>query len=478
MTMSGFDNVGLAAALQAAAYSQQQWGSSSPTGWAAAQASQASQASSAAATPVGNELPQGQLLTGTVKAWKEEKGFGFVTPNTGGPDVFVHRNQLTDGPSLVQGALVTFECRFNPARAKYEATSCSGATPGGGSPAALPPAAQGGGKGTPAGCGMAPNFGGYEGYDGGGFSMMANHYGGFGGFKQGGQDNLFVAGLPLDVTEDRVRELFGQYGTVSQCKILPDQPGKADRAALVRFGDEAQARWMVENMNGNIPVGLSSPLVVRFAGDRPGATPPMGGWYGKSSFPALTDNRFAPYGAVGGATASPADAAAAAAAAAAAGTAVGTQLSDASLATTLVQLLPALQQHQMQHVGSAAAMGQASAPLALDLGAAGACAGVVVPAAASPVATLEASPGASAASLTAAATTAAAAAVAQAQAARVAQEAAAALCSTVSASSGSGEAQGATSAIWLEAQDPATGKPYYYHAITRETRWDRPVEMG
>merc|ERR1712181_163608 len=28
---------------------------------------------------------------------------------------------------------------------------------------------------------------------------------------------------------------------------------------------------------------------------------------------------------------------------------------------------------------------------------------------------------------------------------------------------------------WLEAKDPASGRPYYYHAVTREVRWDKPA---
>lgn len=31
---------------------------------------------------------------------------------------------------------------------------------------------------------------------------------------------------------------------------------------------------------------------------------------------------------------------------------------------------------------------------------------------------------------------------------------------------------------WKDALDPATGQTFYYHTVTKETRWDRPPEMG
>merc|ERR1719266_2699573 len=73
------------------------------------------------------ELPPATPLPGKVKAWMEDKGFGFITPDNGGPDVFVHRNQLAYGQNLMTGAQVIFECRLNVNRGKYEATTCSGA---------------------------------------------------------------------------------------------------------------------------------------------------------------------------------------------------------------------------------------------------------------------------------------------------------------------------------------------------------------
>ncbi|QCZ93846.1 transcription antiterminator/RNA stability regulator CspE [Salinimonas iocasae] len=49
--------------------------------------------------------------TGTVKWFNEDKGFGFITPENGGKDVFVHfRSIVSDGfKTLNEGQTVTFE---------------------------------------------------------------------------------------------------------------------------------------------------------------------------------------------------------------------------------------------------------------------------------------------------------------------------------------------------------------------------------
>jgi cold shock protein len=51
------------------------------------------------------------MATGTVKWFSDEKGFGFITPDETGPDLFVHHQAIIgDGyRSLAEGSKVSYD---------------------------------------------------------------------------------------------------------------------------------------------------------------------------------------------------------------------------------------------------------------------------------------------------------------------------------------------------------------------------------
>jgi len=58
----------------------------------------------------------GSMATGTVKWFNSSKGYGFISPNSGGDDVFAHFSSIEmDGyKTLKEGQRVEFEIQEGP----------------------------------------------------------------------------------------------------------------------------------------------------------------------------------------------------------------------------------------------------------------------------------------------------------------------------------------------------------------------------
>ena len=65
------------------------------------------------------------MATGTVKWFNDQKGYGFIEPDEGGGDVFVHKTAVDSAGmrSLIEGQKVSFEIQKDPKRGKSNAVN-------------------------------------------------------------------------------------------------------------------------------------------------------------------------------------------------------------------------------------------------------------------------------------------------------------------------------------------------------------------
>src|SRR5688572_22507969 len=120
------------------------------------------------------------MASGTVKWFNTAKGFGFVQPDDGGSDVFIHISALNQAglDSLDEGDKVDYELEQDRRSGKLAATQIVVTEKG-----APQPRRSGGGFG-----GGGGDRGGYGGGGGGGYG------GGGGGYGGGGRDRGFGGG--------------------------------------------------------------------------------------------------------------------------------------------------------------------------------------------------------------------------------------------------------------------------------------------
>jgi len=78
---------------------------------------------------------------------------------------------------------------------------------------------------------------------------------------------IFVAGLPYDLDDAELMEIFEKFGTVSSAKVAIDrETGKSRGFAFVDMPNRVEAMDAIENLN-DINLG-KKPMVVKAAEER------------------------------------------------------------------------------------------------------------------------------------------------------------------------------------------------------------------
>ena len=69
------------------------------------------------------------MATGTVKFFNTNRGFGFIEPNDGGPDVFVHATAVESAgmPPLKEGQKLQYEVKTDERSNKASAVNLKNA---------------------------------------------------------------------------------------------------------------------------------------------------------------------------------------------------------------------------------------------------------------------------------------------------------------------------------------------------------------
>ena len=95
--------------------------------------------------------------------------------------------------------------------------------------------------------------------------------------------NLYVGNLSWTMTEDDLRNLFEQYGTVSSLKIVKDrETGRSKGFGFVEMENDSEAQNALSSLYDKEILGRK--IVINEAQERPAKTGGGGGGFKKRSF--------------------------------------------------------------------------------------------------------------------------------------------------------------------------------------------------
>jgi len=87
--------------------------------------------------------------------------------------------------------------------------------------------------------------------------------------------NLYIAGLPKNVSEDNLKSWFGVYGTIISSKILTSETGESRGVGFIRFDKRSEAQAAIDGLNGMSLLDEGTKLSVRFANPPKGPQTPQ-----------------------------------------------------------------------------------------------------------------------------------------------------------------------------------------------------------
>lgn len=87
--------------------------------------------------------------------------------------------------------------------------------------------------------------------------------------------NLYVRGIPRNMKQEELEELFGQCGDIIQCRVLKDNSSDNNKGvAFILYDRKEQAEAAILKFDGETLSGGSETLSVKFADDNSKKVPP------------------------------------------------------------------------------------------------------------------------------------------------------------------------------------------------------------
>jgi len=110
-------------------------------------------------------------------------------------------------------------------------------------------------------------------------------------------DHVIIGNLPEDIDEETMKTNFEAYGTIKWAKLFNGKGGGGKKSAMIEFSSVEEATWLVENLDGNVPLGLETEVSVKFKPPKgAGGGGCGGGGFGKGGCGG--GNRSSPYGGI------------------------------------------------------------------------------------------------------------------------------------------------------------------------------------